>query len=151
MAICLVDPPENVRLTTNATRKECTGVVIHFTCTAEANPAVHTYLLYENDTVIMSMSISGTWIKTVENAGIFVFRCEANNSIQGIGKSNDAILTVDGEFDLVNLSAVLKPNFFSNSPKTNKKITMNNRAGSQKIAGKCGGDLRCRVGFTYWS
>ena len=102
LAIFLVDPPENVRLTTNATSKECTGVVINFTCTAEANPAVHTYLLYENDTVITSMSISGTWIKTVENTGIFVFRCEANNSIQGIGKSNDAILTVDGEFDSVN-------------------------------------------------
>ena len=101
LAIFLVDLPENVRLTTNASNNECTGVVIHFTCTAEANPAVHTYLLHENDIVIRSMSISGTWIKTVEIAGMFVFRCEANNSIQGIGKSNDAILTVDGEFDLV--------------------------------------------------
>ena len=97
LAIFLVDPPENVRLTTNATSKECTGVVINFTCPAEANPAVHTYLLYENDTVITSMSISGTWLKTVENAGIFVFRCEANNSIQRSGKSGNTTLTVDGE------------------------------------------------------
>ena len=101
MAISLVDPPEIVRLTTNATNKECTGVVIDFTCTAEANPAVHTYLFYENDTVIRSMGISGAWIKTVENAGMFVFRCEANNSIQGIGKSGNTILTVDGEFEVI--------------------------------------------------
>lgn len=33
----------------------------------------------------------------MKNAGQYVFRCEADNSIQGIGKSNDTILTVDGE------------------------------------------------------
>ena len=77
--------------------KVCTGVVIYFTCTAEANPPVHTYLLYENDTVVSSMGISGTWIKTMNNAGQFVFRCEANNSVRGIGRSGDTILTVGGE------------------------------------------------------
>ena len=103
LAIFLVDQPENVRLTTNTTSQVCTGVVINFTCTAEANPAVHTYLLYENDTVIENMGISGTWIKTMENAGQSVFRCEANNSVQGIGKSNDTILTVDGECEVIQL------------------------------------------------
>jgi len=87
--------PENVRLTTNTSRKVCTGDVTNFTCTAEANPAVHTYLLLENDTVIKKMGTSGTWIKSLENAGMFVFRCEANNSVQGVGKSGDTILTVD--------------------------------------------------------
>ena len=109
MAIFHADPPENVRLTTNATSKECTGVVIHFTCTAEANPPVHTYLLYQNDTVINDMGISGTWIKTMENAGKFVFRCEANNSIQGIGTSNDTVLTIEGKVHLflINYTASL--------------------------------------------
>lgn len=93
----LADPPANVHLNTNTTSKVCTGVVINFTCTAKANPAVHTFLLYENGAVIRNMGISGTWIKTMKNAGQYVFRCEANNSIQGIGKSNDTILTVDGE------------------------------------------------------
>ena len=79
----------------------CTGVVINFTCTAEANPPVHTYLLYENDSVIKNMGISGTWIKSMENAGQFGFRCEANNSIQGIGKSNNTTLTVDGGFEVI--------------------------------------------------
>ena len=93
----LADLPENVRLTTNATSNVCTGVVINFKCTAEANPAVHTYLLEENDTVIMNTGISETLIKTMENACQFVFRCAANNSVQGIGKSADTILTVDGQ------------------------------------------------------
>ena len=94
------DQPGNVRLVTNATSKVCTGVVINFTCTADANPLVHTYLLYENNIVIKNMGISGTWIKTMENAGQFVFRCEANNSIQGIGKTGNTTLTVDGECEV---------------------------------------------------
>ena len=96
---CFADGPENVVLTTNTTSKVCRGVVMNFTCTAEANPPVHTYLLYENDIihVIKTIEISGTWIKTMENAGQFVFRCEANNSVQGIGKSGNTTLTVDGE------------------------------------------------------
>ena len=47
--------------------------------------------------MIKNMGISGTWVKTMENAGQFVFRCEANNSIQGIGKSGNTAWTVDGE------------------------------------------------------
>ena len=100
------DQPEKVSLTTNSTSRVCTGFVINFTCTAEANPPVHTYLLYENDTVIKNMGMSGTWIKTVENAGVLAFRCEANNYIQGIGKSNNTILTVDGEFEVISLSCI---------------------------------------------
>ena len=94
---CLLDQPDDVYLTTNATDKVCLGIIINFTCSAEANPAVHTYLLYENDTVIYSMGL-GTVIKTITNAGQFVFRCEANNSVQDIGRSCDTILTVLGEF-----------------------------------------------------
>ena len=47
------------------------------------------------------MGISGTWIKTMDNAGKFVFRCEANNSIEMIGKSGNTTLTVDGEFEVI--------------------------------------------------
>ena len=94
------DQPENVRIVRNAIGKVCTGVEIKFTCTAEANPPVHTYLLYENDTVITNMGIPGIWIRTMENAGQFVFRCEANNSIQRMGKSDNTILTVYGEFEV---------------------------------------------------
>ena len=106
MAIFLVDKPEHVRLITNTTSRVCTGIVVNFTCTAEANPAVHTYLLFENDTVIKNMGISGTWMKTMENAGHFVFRCEANNTIQGIGKSGNSTLTVDGKSELIQLCCI---------------------------------------------
>ncbi|XP_020600916.1 roundabout homolog 3-like [Orbicella faveolata] len=41
------------------------------------------------------MGISGAWMKTMETAGEFVFRCEANNSIQGIGKSGNTTFTTD--------------------------------------------------------
>ena len=92
----LADGPENVIFTTNSTSKVCTGVVIYFTCTAEANPPVHAYSLYENDTVITNMGTSGTRIKTIDNACQFVFRCEVNNSVQGIGQSGDTILTING-------------------------------------------------------
>lgn len=101
LAIFLVDQPGNVRLTTNTTSKVCKGVVVNFTCTAEANPAIHTYLLNENETVINNTGIPGTWIKTMKNFGQFVFRCQAKNSIQGIGKSDDIILNVDGEFEVI--------------------------------------------------
>ena len=39
----------------------------------------------------------------MENDGQFVLRCEANNSIpiQGIAKSGNTILTVDGEFEVI--------------------------------------------------
>lgn len=68
----LADPPANVHLNTNTTSKVCAGVVINFTCTVEANPAVHTFLLYENGAVIRNMGISGTWIKTMKNADQYV-------------------------------------------------------------------------------
>ena len=89
----LADPPKDVRLSTNIASKVCTGIIINFTCTAEANPPVHTYLLYENDTVIGSRTV----IKTMATAGQFVFRCEANNSVQETGRSSDTLLTVGGE------------------------------------------------------
>ena len=47
------------------------------------------------------MGLSGTWIKSMENAGQFVFRCEANNSIQEIGKSGDTILNFDGKVEVI--------------------------------------------------
>ena len=93
---CLLDQPDDVHLTTNATDKVCLGIIINFTCIAEANPAIHTYLLYENDTVVYNMAM-GTMTKTMENAGQVVFRCEANISVQDTGRSRDTILTVLGE------------------------------------------------------
>jgi len=46
-------------------------------------------------------------MKTMETSGQFVFRCEANNSVQETGKSGDTFLTVDGgEFEVIKLCSV---------------------------------------------
>ena len=98
-ALFLADKPDDVRLTTNITGKVCAGIILNFTCTAEANPEVDSYLLYENDAIIMNMGKLGTQIETMKTGGLFVFRCEANNSFQGTGRSSDTLLTVDGKLD----------------------------------------------------
>ena len=79
---------------------------MNFNCTAEANPPVHTYVLYENNT-INNTERSGIWTKTMKTGGEFVFRCEANNSVQGIGKSSDTTLTVNGKFQYLQYCIVL--------------------------------------------
>ena len=92
-----VDKPENVHLTAYiSSDKICTGIIVNFTCTAEANPQVHTYALYENDTMIVNMDGSGVWIRPMNTPGLLVYRCEANNSV-GTGKSSNNTLTVEGE------------------------------------------------------
>ena len=96
-----VDKPESVHLTANiSSDKFCTGILINFTCTAEANPQVHAYTLYENDTMIMNVDRSGVWIRPMNTYGLFVYRCEANNSV-GTGKSSSTSLTVKGEDTLL--------------------------------------------------
>ncbi|PFX15229.1 Hemicentin-2 [Stylophora pistillata] len=88
--------PENVKLSSNTTRKEvCAGIYVKFTCTADANPPVHTYLLYENDTKVDSnLGNTGIWIPKLETGGKIVFRCTANNSIQETRESNDTVFFV---------------------------------------------------------
>ena len=93
-----VDKPENVQLSANTTsNKVCAGIVLNLTCTAEANPRVHTYVLYENDVVINNTGSVGTWIRRLQTGGKFAFRCEASNSVEGTGESSDMIFTVNGK------------------------------------------------------
>ena len=70
---------------------------MRFTCSADANPPVHTFFLYENNTSIARMENVGTFIKKVESIGHFVFRCEVNNSVQGLSRSGDTMLIVNGK------------------------------------------------------
>ena len=92
-----VDKPESVNLTANiSSNKACTGIIVNFTCMAEANPQVHTYALYENDDMIVNMDGSGEWIRPLNTHGKVIYRCEANNS-EGTGKSSNTTLTVGGE------------------------------------------------------
>ena len=88
--------PENVNFTANVTSNEtCLDWVVKFTCAADANPAVETYSLYEDDT-IADMDVSGVWIRPLNKFGHVMYRCKANNSV-GSGISNSITLTVGGK------------------------------------------------------
>ena len=76
--------------------KACTGKVISFTCSADANPRVTSYQLFENQKAILNTSASGTWRKTLKSEGVFVYKCVANNSL-GSEYSLNVPVTVNGK------------------------------------------------------
>ena len=100
----LLDPPENVLLTTNATaNKACQNDVVSFTCTADAvpsdggggGPSAMPFQLFK-DNVTMEISDSGKWVKTLSEVGMFHYKCVANNS-SGSASSTDVNITVNGK------------------------------------------------------
>jgi len=71
--------------------------VIKFTCSADGNPAVHTYQLFENDVLVTNGSNShGMWNRTMSVGGLFIYKCVANNTA-GTGQSESVNVTVNGE------------------------------------------------------
>ena len=91
------DKPDNVQLTSSARNNTaCKGEVISFNCSADANPAV-TYQLFENETAILTRNAAGMWSKTLENEGVFVYKCVAHNK-PGSMYSTNVMLTVNGNF-----------------------------------------------------
>ena len=91
----LPDDPDQVNLDIAPSGTVCRGSIVQFTCTANANPPVHTYVLFQNGTRD-STNESGTWTKIMNSVGKFVFKCEAQ-SLKGNGTSKDTLLNVDGE------------------------------------------------------
>ena len=91
-----LDKPEGVHLSPNiANSSVCAGYIVNFTCSANANPAVDSYTLFENGSAVHASSL-GVWSMTMNTAGRFVYTCEANNSV-GFSKSSDVIVNVEGE------------------------------------------------------
>ncbi|XP_015771107.1 PREDICTED: hemicentin-2-like isoform X8 [Acropora digitifera] len=84
--------PEMVQLVTRE-RTVCQGDIITFNCTANSNPAVHTYRLYMNGTMV-SESSTGVWNRTVTTGGVLVYKCMVNNTI-GTAMSVDVFVTVN--------------------------------------------------------
>ena len=76
--------------------KACRGKVISFNCSANANPEVTSYQLFENENAILNTSASGMWNKTLESEGVFVYKCVANNSL-GSEYSMSVTVTVNGK------------------------------------------------------
>ena len=93
----ILDKPENVQLMSSTVdNKACMGEVISFNCTANANPGVTSYQLFENETAILNTSASGMWNKTLESEGVFVYKCVANNFL-GSEDSMSITVTVNGK------------------------------------------------------
>ena len=91
------DKPENIHLMSSAVdNKVCIGEVISFNCSANANPGVTSYQLFENETAILNTSAAGMWSKTLESGGVFVYKCVANNSL-GSEYSTSVSVTVNGK------------------------------------------------------
>ena len=82
---------------------------MRFTCSAEANPPVHTFFLYENNASIARMENVGTLIKKMDTIGHYVFRCEVNNSVQGLSRSRDTVLIVNGKLAQIYCIVVMVP------------------------------------------
>ncbi|XP_067028898.1 hemicentin-1-like isoform X2 [Acropora muricata] len=85
--------PEMVQLVTRETTV-CQGDIISFNCTANSNPAIHTYQLYVNGTMVNEASSTGVWNRTMTTGGVFVYKCMVNNTI-GTAMSMDVFVTVN--------------------------------------------------------
>ena len=86
--------PENVQLRANDSNV-CEGDVISVNCSADGNPVVHTYKLFENDTLVSNSSSPIVWTKTALSEGVFVYRCEAINTVGTA--NNTTTVTVNGK------------------------------------------------------
>ena len=58
----------------------CQGDVFNLSCSADGNPAVYTYVLFENYTRLSTRGRSVV-TRTASAAGVLVYRCEANNTV----------------------------------------------------------------------
>ena len=77
--------------------KGCLGDVVNFTCSANANPAVSLYQLFEDDTALLDKNAVGMWNRRFTSGGVYFYKCVANNTMGSI-KSKDVRLTVKGNF-----------------------------------------------------
>ena len=98
--LLVLDKPENFQFATSEV-DFCKDKVINFTCSADGNPAVHTYQLFENDTLVTDGSNShGMWSRAMSTGGVFIYKCVANNTA-GTGQSESVTVTVNGEQDIL--------------------------------------------------
>lgn len=74
----------------------CEGENISITCSADGEPDVHTYQLFENDKQVPDSEIAGVWKRTMSAQGNFTYRCVANNTIGTTDKN--VTVTVNGNW-----------------------------------------------------
>ncbi|KAL9964670.1 hypothetical protein ACROYT_G028345 [Oculina patagonica] len=86
--------PENFQFAASK-EKVCKNEVITFTCSADGNPAVDTYQLFVNDTLVSDgINSHGMWNRTMSVGGVFIYKCVANNTA-GTGQSETVNVTVN--------------------------------------------------------
>ena len=54
-------------------------VIFSFSCSANANPEVTSYQLFENKTAILNTSAPGMWSGALKSEGVFVYKCANAN------------------------------------------------------------------------
>ena len=74
----------------------CRGTNIIFNCSADGNPSVFTYQLYENDILENNVISSVVWRRTMSVGEVFNYRCVASNII-GTATSPRVNITVNGK------------------------------------------------------
>ena len=74
----------------------CSGTNIVFNCSADGDPSVFTYQLYENDIAVTNTVSSGVWSRTMSVGGVFHYRCVARNII-GTATSPSVNIIVNGK------------------------------------------------------
>jgi len=99
--VLLLEKPKNFQFAASEI-EVCQDKVINFNCSADGNPAVHTYQLFENDVLMTDGSNShGMWNRNMSSGGVFIFKCMANNTA-GTGESETITVTVNGKRDISN-------------------------------------------------
>ena len=95
----LIDKPENVQLTTNASaNKACQNDILKLTCSVgDANPEVTSYQWFRNGTDV-GESNTRMWVQTLSNSGVLMYKCVANNSV-GSSETPSVSITVNGNHE----------------------------------------------------
>lgn len=88
--------PEDVLLTTDLISNKASQFdVVNFTCSANGNPPVELYHLYENDALIRNSSTGMIKVELM-NSGNLTYKCAATNAV-GTTSSQDVLIAVDGK------------------------------------------------------
>ena len=82
--------------TSAANHKVCRNDVIKFSCSADANPPVISYQLFENNTAILDKNLSGMWLRSMSIRGVFIHKCVVNNTL-GTVHSEWIAVSVNGK------------------------------------------------------
>ena len=72
------------------------GESIFLNCSANSKPAVHSYQLYKNGTMVNEVHSGGVWFLTMAAGGVFVYKCKVTNSV-GTAMSENVSITVNGK------------------------------------------------------